>query len=220
MHTSTTRTRTVSTLIAGVALGLAAAVPFVATAQPDKGKDGSMSLEDAMQMDPAAIMEAMQAAAAPDEHHEFLAKLAGDFTMKMKFWMQPGAPPEVSTGKCTAELVMDGRYLVCDVDMTFGFAGMSIPMQGKSIMGYSKPLGEYQTFWIDTMNTNMTTQSGQMKDGVLTVVGDTATPWGPSKLKNIFTLRDGGYDLEFHEPNPMTGEMMKTGVIEYRKVRG
>jgi hypothetical protein len=66
----------------------------------------------------------------------------------------------------------------------------------------------------------MTIQTGNMHDGHLSVVGETATPFGPSKLKNVYTIHENGYDLEFYEPNPMTGEMMKTGVIEHRKAKG
>jgi len=176
-----------------------------------------MSMEEMMQMDPSKVMQMMMEASMPGDEHEFLAKLAGDYKMTAKFWMDPDAQPEVSKGTCSSELIMDGRYLVCDVDMTLRFGGMDVPMVGKAVMGYSRPLREYQTIWIDTMNTNMTVQTGDIKDGKLVVIGQNASPMGPSQLKNVYTMQPGGYDLEFYEPNPMTGEMMKTGVIEYRR---
>jgi len=212
------RPTTTATLLTGAALGIAATVPFIATAQPDK--PATPSLEEAMQMDPDAIMKMMMQMAQPDDHHKVFERFAGTFDMTAKFWMEPGAEPEVSKGTCTGKIIMDGRYLVCDVDMTLNFGGMKVPMTGMSVMAYSRPAGEYQSIWIDTMNTNMTVQRGHMEGGKLTVAGETATPFGPSKLKNVYIMQPDGYDLEFHEPNPMTGEMMKTGVIEYRSKVG
>ena len=211
---------TVATLLAGAALGLGAAVPFVATAGPDKDKDGSMSLEDAMQMDPAAIMQMMQEMSLPDEHHKFFEGMTGTYDMTAKFWMDPTAEPEVSKGTCTVKTILGGRFLISDVEMDLNFGGMEMPMQGMSVMGYSRPTKEYQTIWIDTFNTNMTVQRGDMHEGNLAVIGETATPFGPSKLKNVYITRENGYDLEFWEPNPMTGELMKTGIIEHRKSQG
>ncbi|MEM7754511.1 MAG: DUF1579 family protein [Planctomycetota bacterium] len=215
---NTTKPSTVATLLAGAALGLAAAVPFVATAEPDK--DGSISMEQAMQMDPAEIIKMMQEMSEPTEHHKMFDGMVGTYDMTARFWMDPTAEPEISTGTSTSKTILGGRYLVSDVNLDMNFGGMNIPMQGMAIMGYSRPTNEYQTLWIDTFNTNMTMQTGNMTGEELSVVGETATPFGPSKLKNVYITRDNGYDLEFYEPNPMTGEMMKTGVIEYRKAQG
>jgi hypothetical protein len=216
-----------TTLLAGIALGAAATIPLAAIGNSNTHadpKDGARApggaLEEAFSMEPEKIMEMMQEASKPDEHHDLLRKMAGTHQMTAKFWMDPTAEPEISKGTCTSKLIMDGRYLVSDVDMTFGFTGMEMPLQGMSVMGYNRNAGQYETTWIDTLNTAQTWQSGTMKNGQLIVEGETYTPFGKSKLKNVYTVRDGGYDLEFYEPNPMTGEMMRTGIIEYRSAQG
>jgi hypothetical protein len=59
-------------------------------------------MDDLTQMDPAAIIQMMREASAPDEHHHFLKKFAGEFDCTLKFWMEPGTEPETSRGTPTA----------------------------------------------------------------------------------------------------------------------
>ena len=57
-------------------------------------------MDAAQQLTPEqqAAMEAMQKAATPGEHHKHLDALAGNWTYKIKMWMEPGQPPTESDG--------------------------------------------------------------------------------------------------------------------------
>lgn len=65
--------------------------------------------EDA-QPNEAELMAKMVELGKPNEHHQQLAQLAGNWTDEVKMWMAPGMPPLVSTGTCTRKPIMDGRF--------------------------------------------------------------------------------------------------------------
>ena len=58
--------------------------------------------------------------ATPGEGHARLAKLAGNWDYTMKWWMSPDAQPEESSGTMSAQMTMDGRYLVEGNELTVG----------------------------------------------------------------------------------------------------
>ncbi len=223
------RTKTAAVLSLAAAAGIGLAFTSVDAhpderehkhAEPDGARAPGGADQDMMSADPSAIMEMMKQASQPTAQHQILRDMAGEYEMTAKFWMDPAGEPEVSKGTCTAEMTLGGRFLVCEIDMTFGFAGESMPLQGMGVIGFNRQTGEYQSVWMDTMSTAQTVQTGTMQDGSMVLTGTTTSPFGESKLKNIYTMRENGYDLEFWEPNPMNGEMVRTGIIEYRKNRG
>jgi hypothetical protein len=55
-------------------------------------------------------MQAMMAAMSPGEHHEHMKQLTGNHTYTMKMWMDPSAPPQESTGKRSAQMILGGRF--------------------------------------------------------------------------------------------------------------
>lgn len=176
--------------------------------------------QDMMSADPSAIIEMMKEASQPTSQHQVLRDMAGEFDLVAKFWMDPTGEPEVSKGTSTAEMTLDGRFVVTRLDMTLTFAGQSMPLSGMGVMGFNRQTGHYQSVWMDTMSTAQTIQTGTMEQGSLVVTGTTTSPFGESTLKNVYTIRDNGYDLEFWEPSPTTGEMVRTGIIEFRKTKG
>ncbi len=219
------RTATAAVLSIASLAGLALALTAV-NAHPGDHPDESdhthaqPDAQDMMGADPAAIIKMMQQASQPTSQHQILRDMAGDYDLTAKFWMDPTGDPEVSEGTSTAKMTLDGRFVLTTLDMTFTFAGQSMPLNGMGVMGFNRQTGEYQSVWMDTMSTAQTIQTGTMDNGSLVVTGKTTSPFGESTLKNVYTMRDHGYDLEFWEPNPMTGEMVRTGIIEFRKTKG
>ena len=184
---------------------------------------GWMSAEtqpDEMQMpDMDMMMKMMEEAAKPnDPHHDYLKKMEGTWKMTAKFTMQPGSPPEVSHGTSTNKLVLGGRQLMSEVDLDMKFMGQEMDFAGIGIMGYDKTNQKFQSTWMDSMGTGQMHQSGGMEGDKIVVSGDTKNIMGEYTVKNIITFVDGGYNMEFWEKGDMTGgELMNTGVIEYRK---
>ena len=77
-------------------------------------------------------MAAWMKYAQPGEGHRFLEQLAGKWDARVRFWMQPGAPPIESTGSTVNELMMGGRFLKSEY--TAEFKGS--PFQGMALDGF------------------------------------------------------------------------------------
>jgi len=110
-------------------------------------------------MDPEMLkqMEIWMKYATPGPHHAHLKQLEGTWDTNVKMWMQPGAPPEVSTGTSEAKLILGGRYVLA----TFKGTYMEKPFEGLSITGYDNAKKEYVSLWIDTMGTGFMLSTGK-----------------------------------------------------------
>src|ERR1700730_8753753 len=62
----------------------------------------------------AEMMKQMMELSKLNENHKLLARLAGNWTYDIKFWMNPdpNAKPQESKGNATTKPVMGGRYFV------------------------------------------------------------------------------------------------------------
>lgn len=184
---------------------------------------GWMSAEtqpDEMQMpDMDMMMKMMEEAAKPnDPHHAYLKKMEGDWKITSKFTMEPGSPPEVSHGTSKNTLVLGGRQLMSEVDLAMKFMGEEMQFDGIGIMGYDKATQQFQSTWMDSMGTGQLRQVGGMDGDNIVIEGDAKNVMGEYTIKIVYKFVDGGYDMEFWEKGDMTGgELMNTGVIEYRK---
>lgn len=168
--------------------------------------------------DMGAMMEKMKEAATPGENHAMLARMAGDWKITTKWWMEPGGEPEVSKGVSRSKMALGGRQLTSRVEMSMDMMGEQVEFEGMGLMGYDNLTGEFQSVWTDSMGTGHMVQTGTAKDGKIVTTGSMMTVFGENTIKNVYTFVDGGFNLDFWESNPMTGgEMMHTGVIEYRK---
>ena len=96
-----------------------------------------------------AMMEAWQKAATPGSNHKLLAGLTGQWTFATRMWMEPGAPPEASTGSAVYTSLMDGRFIQGEYTGTFG--GMAF--QGLGLTGYDNVAKHFTATWADNMGT-------------------------------------------------------------------
>ena len=106
--------------------------------------------------DQQAIMEAYQRAATPGPQHAVLAAMAGEFTLTLKSFNEPGAEPEVSTGTATRKMVLGGRYL----EETVQASVMGQPFEGRGLTGYDNVTRTWWGAWIDSMSTGIMITSG------------------------------------------------------------
>src|SRR5688572_24590979 len=65
--------------------------------------------------DEKAMMEAYAKASEPVEQHKQVLKRAGKWTINMKSWMDPKAPPSESAGTAEGKAVLGDRYLQTNV---------------------------------------------------------------------------------------------------------
>lgn len=161
----------------------------------------------------AAMMEAWQKSMTPGAQHEALASEVGTWTMTVKTWMDPSAPPMESSGTAERSMIMDGRVLVEEVEATM----MGTPFRGTGRTGYDNVTGTYWSDWIDNMSTGVTLMKGSWEGDTGTFVGETSDPMTGERAKMKVVIHNHGDDKqvsEFYMPGP-TGEMIQTMEITY-----
>jgi hypothetical protein len=194
---------TLRIVVAGLALVLTAS-PVLAAKQKEHGKK-----------DHEAMMEAYKKAAEPGEPHKQLASLAGSWTTKTKMWMEPGKPPEETTGACEQKALLDGRFLQqeCTGQM------MGQPFTGIATTGYDNVTKKYVTTWIDSQGTGIFVMEGTgSPDGkTITQKGSHADPMGGRMHHRAVTRTLDGNTQVFEMYGKMNGKEMKMMEITYTR---
>ncbi len=118
------------------------------------------------------MMKKAQAAGAPGPEHKALDQFVGTWRCDVKCWMDPDGQPEESQGTAEVSWIMNGRFLQEE------FAGemMGKPFHGRTLFGYNKVKGIYQSVWIDDMNTSMFTSEGKGSKELITLEGKSSCP--------------------------------------------
>ncbi len=159
-----------------------------------------------------AEMDAWKEKGQPNEHHQALQAMAGDFNVEMWFQMGPDGPKQESKGEARSEWLLGGRYL----GTHFTTEVMGDPFEGHAIMGYDNINEHYFSGWIDNMSTGLFTEKGQMSDDgkTFTLKGSMNTPAGVKMTtKHIYTIySDDKYTMEFWEA-PEGEDLVNTSVI-------
>jgi len=167
------------------------------------------------QEDPA--MAAMMKLAAPGEHHQHLAKLAGDWKTAGKFWMVPGAPPDESSGTMHFEPILGGRFM----QSHYKGAMMGMAFAGIGLDGYDNLKQKHIGMWIDNMGTMMMTFEGTCTDGgkVTTTTSSFTDPatGQAMTMKSVVTLVDANKMLFEAFMKPAGGEFSKSLEITYTR---
>jgi hypothetical protein len=163
-----------------------------------------------------AMMEAYQRAAALGPQHAMLAKMAGDFALTVKSYMEPGAEPEVSAATATRRLILGGRFLEEVVKGTM----MGAPFEGRGISGYDNVSGDWWGTWIDNMSTGIMISRGEWDDaaGVGSFTGefnDAVTGKVQTSRMTSQRLPNGDEIMEMYMPTP--GGEVKAMEILYKR---
>jgi hypothetical protein len=147
--------------------------------------------------DEAAVMAAYEKAMTPAAPHARLAEMAGEWQLEVKFWMQPGGEPMVSTATSTRKMIMGGRYLADHVE---GDA-MGQPFTGMGLTGYNNVEERFEATWVDNMGTGIFTSHGEWneEENALVMHGSYVDP-ATGKKKMVKTIsRIVGPDKEIFE---------------------
>lgn len=169
------------------------------------------------QPDPAAMQAAMMKAGTPGPEHQQLAKLAGEWEVAGKCWMDPSQPPVESKGSSTFSVIFGGRYVMQE------FQGdmMGQKFEGKGAIGYDNTTKKYQTGWIDSMTTAMIQLEGASTDGGKTVEykGDMICPiQGPSGIRQVIShAGDDAFTFTMYLSPQGRGEMKMMELSYTRK---
>jgi len=92
-----------------------------------------------------------QELATPGAPHKLLAGMAGSWSVKSRWWMDPHEPPMESTGNSEQKMTLDGRFLWQEVSGDM----MGRPFAGIGFTGYDNHSGKFVSTWMDTMGTGI-----------------------------------------------------------------
>jgi hypothetical protein len=113
-----------------------------------------------MSAEQKAAMEAMMKAGTPGEAHKQLSSMVGTWNAKVTMWMDPAAPPMVSTGTSTNKWVLGKRWVRQDYSGTF----MGKPFTGVGYTGYDNVKEQYVGTWMDNASTAVMISNGKADD--------------------------------------------------------
>jgi hypothetical protein len=170
-----------------------------------------------MPADQKAMMEAMMKAMTPGEPHKLLDNMVGTFDAKVSSWMQPGAPPMVSTGTSVNSWILGGRF----VEQKFAGSFMGQPFNGIGYTGYDNVKKQYWGSWVDTMSTGVMMSTGSTSDNGKTWKFTASMPdpmtGKDAPMEERVTVTDKDHHLfEMWSPGP-DGKMYKMMEIAYSR---
>lgn len=164
-----------------------------------------------------AEMDAMMKAATPGEAHKKLSPMAGSWTVEVKMWMAPGAPPTAGNGSAENSWALDGRWLEQHFTGTF----MGMPFTGIGYTGYDNIKKKYVGTWMDTMTTSMMVSDGKADaDGksitFSSTMDDPMTGKSSPVKEKVTVVDDDHHTLEMWGAAP-DGKMFKMMEIAYTR---
>jgi hypothetical protein len=164
-----------------------------------------------------AMMAAYEKMGRIGDHHRQLAAMVGNWTYENTMWMDPSAPPEVSTGTSESKAIWDGRY----IETLFHGDYNGQPFEGRSISGYDNLKGKYVSTWIDSMSTGIFISYGEHDPTSNTTVyrGEMDDPMNPGKItpvRQVYRWTDADHHVfEWYETHD--GVERKTMEIKYAR---
>lgn len=172
----------------------------------------------AMSAEDQAMMEAWQKAGTPGpEHQSLIEGMVGSWNAKTTMWMQPDAPPMVSTGTAVSTAVLGGRY----VRMDFTGEMMGEQFTGIGYSGYDNVTGNYFSTWIDSMTTGFYKAKGTFDPATQTYtyhgkMADPVHPDQPIDIRQTVRVADADHHLmTWYETRD--GTERKTMTIEFSR---
>lgn len=122
---------------------------------------------------------------APNDHHAWLAQLAGEWNYKSSMWMDPSQPPLNGEGVTTKKMIMGGRYLEESHEGT----SMGMPFEGLGHTAFDNAKQQYLTNWVDNMGTGFMQGAGQLEgDQLVTMTDYPNQAGGMDHIKTVTTV--------------------------------
>ncbi|HVN74813.1 MAG TPA: DUF1579 domain-containing protein [Thermoanaerobaculaceae bacterium] len=203
------RMRTVVSVVAAVALSVAAAMPAIGQ---QEGKQPEMTAEQ------KAAMEAWMKAATPGEGHKVLDPMIGSWNVTMTMWEKPGAPGQTSVGTAENTWMLGGRF----VQESLHGEVNGMKFEGLGYTGFDNFKKQYVGAWMDTMGTMMMTMTGTA-DPSGKVVTETSTiddvvTGKRMKVREVTRVVDANkHVFEMYGPDPSGKEFKMMEAVYTRK---
>jgi len=195
---------------------------FIATDAKSNAEEQSKEKEEAVKQkasghDHDAMMEKWKEFATPNENHQVLGALVGDWNYTIKWWMSPDGEPEISKGTSEVEWIMGGRFIQHEVEGT----SMGQPFEGLGVTGYDNEKKQYQSTWIDNMGTGIMTASGSY-DAKTKTLSDQGTFSCPAEGQKSFRavtkfIDQDNFTYEWYMAGPDGKEFRAMEIVYARK---
>ena len=150
----------------------------------------------------------------------YLEPLVGQWKQEVKWWMAPGAPPQISTGSSEYKWINGGRFLVQTVKGDPGEQGP--PFEGMGMIGYDNFKKKYTSMWTDNMTTSLMTNLGTCDDSgkVFTLEGqydDVFTGKPNQPFKTVIRIVNNNLHIDEMYMNGPDGKQFKSVEITYTR---
>jgi hypothetical protein len=156
--------------------------------------------------------------AMPAKEHKLLDRMAGRWETVSTYWKAPGAPPVESKGTAERKWILDGRFMMEELD-----GGVLVmPFRGVGLYGFDAFEKKYTSAWLDTTSTAICTYLGvyDEKKDLVDFVGDYGDPWTGEKKRIRGVTRFMGHDkhaLELYLPKEGGGEHKLLEIVYTRR---
>jgi hypothetical protein len=178
------------------------------------------------QPDQAEMMKQMIELAKLNDNHKLLADLAGTWSYKVKYWMNPDpkAPPIESSGTSVTKATMGGRYFVTDVTGMMKMPGADgkmkdMPFKGMAVDAYDNVKQKFVNSWIDNTGTGIVMTEGTYDPAtkIFTYIGEMEMmPGMKQKIREMIKIVDKDHHtFEWYEDRG--GQQAKTMEINYTR---
>lgn len=166
-----------------------------------------------------AAMKKMMELTTPGENHKVLNQLVGNWTYTISFKMAKDAPEQTSTGNSENAWILDGRFLQQKVSGVMDMGGQKQSFNGIATIGYDNGKREYQSTWMDNMNTGLMTATGQYDATTKTLKegGEFFCPIKNSIVKTQSELQFVDADHFTYTTYDVSGEKYKSMEIKYTR---
>jgi Protein of unknown function (DUF1579) len=185
---------------------------------------GAASAVSSGQPGGAEMMKQMMELAKLNENHKLLADTAGSWSYTVKFWQNPGAPPQESKGTAVRKSIMGGRYVMGDYNGQMQMPGADGKVQrmefhGHGIDGYDNVKKKFVSTWIDNMGTSIMEIYGDYDPGSKTITytgEEEMVPGMQTKVRQVIKLTDKDHmGFEWYEDRG--GQEAKVMEIQYTR---
>ena len=125
--------------------------------------------------------------------HKMLSKLAGEWILEYKLWINPNNEPEEGSGTADAELILGGRFLQINMDYSI----YEKEFTSEHIFGYDTNVKRFILFSIDEFGTDAIFEYGEFDVDVESIVftGRDSISINPSTLEKNYQ-----YKIELNIP--------------------
>ncbi|MBV9656767.1 MAG: DUF1579 domain-containing protein [Verrucomicrobia bacterium] len=208
-----------------LALLTSAALAIPALAQDKPASAESKTTTAKVELSEAEMMAKMLELAKPNENHQLLAGLVGNWSFVTKMWMAPGAPPSESQGTAVRKPLMDGRYFLAEFSGKMEMPGADgkmhpVEFKGMSVDGYDNVKKKFVSSWIDNMGTSIVLSEGTYDPATKTITYTAdmeIVPGMKTKVREVVKIVD--HDHHTFEEFETRGDGQEAKMLEINYVR-